>query len=88
MKKSKIQSQPNCHHTQGVWCWQKSPRDLKRTGISKAAFYKWRQRYGGMTASGLKRGKDLEEENAKLKRMYAELTLDLQAVKCIIEKRL
>lgn len=42
-------------------------------GISKAAFYKWRQRYGGMEANELKRLKALEEENANLKRMYAEL---------------
>jgi putative transposase len=56
--------------------------------ISKAAFYKWRQRYGGMTASELRRVKELEEENSKLKRMYAELALDLQAAKWVIEKKL
>ncbi len=60
----------------------------RRHGISKAAFYKWRQRYGGMTAAELKRVKELEEENARLKRMYAELALDLQAAKYIIEKKL
>jgi putative transposase len=38
-------------------------------GVSRAAFYKWRERYGGMSASELKRIKELEEENAKLKRM-------------------
>ncbi|MBK9480869.1 MAG: transposase [Bacteroidetes bacterium] len=42
-------------------------------GLSRATFYKWRQRYGGMEASELKRIKELEEENAKLKRMYANL---------------
>lgn len=57
-------------------------------GISKAAFYKWRQRYGGMEASELKRLKALEEENAKLKRMYAELALDLEAARWVIEKKL
>ena len=41
-----------------------------------------------MTASELKRVKELEEENAKLKRMYAELALDLQAAKYFIEKKL
>lgn len=55
-------------------------------GISKAAFYKWRQLYGGMEASELKRLKALEEENAKLKRMYAELALDLEAARWVIEK--
>lgn len=57
-------------------------------GVSRASFYKWRQRYGGMQASELKRVKELEEENAKLKRMYANLALDLEAARYIIEKKL
>jgi putative transposase len=57
-------------------------------GISQAAFYKWRQRYGGMEAKELKRVKELEEENAKLKRMYANLALDLETARYIIEKKL
>lgn len=55
-------------------------------GISKATLYKWRQRYGGMEASELKRMKQLEAENAKLKRMYADLALELDMAKYIIEK--
>ena len=55
-------------------------------GVSKASFYKWRQRYGGMDASELKKVKQLEEENAKLKRMYADLALELDMAKYIIEK--
>ncbi len=57
-------------------------------GVSKATFYKWRQRYGGMEASELKRIKKLEEENAKLKRMYTDLALELDIAKHIIEKKL
>jgi putative transposase len=57
-------------------------------GVSKATFYKWRQRYGGMEASELKKVKLLEEENAKLKRMYADLALQLDMAKHIIEKKL
>lgn len=57
-------------------------------GISKATFYKWRQRYGGMEASELKKVKQLEEENAKLKRMYADLALELDMAKYIVEKKL
>lgn len=57
-------------------------------GVSRAAFYKWRQRYGGLEATELKRLKELEEENTKLKRMYADLALDLEAAKYIIEKKL
>ncbi len=57
-------------------------------GVSRASLYKWRQRYGGMQASELKRIRELEEENAKLKRMYANLALDLDTAKWIIEKKL
>ena len=57
-------------------------------GVSKATFYKWRQRYGGMEASELKRIKQLEEENTKLKRMYADLALELDMAKYIFEKKL
>ena len=67
----------------------KSSEELCREhGISRATFYKWRAKYGGMEASDLKRLKELEEENAKLKRMYANLALDLEAAKYIIEKKL
>ena len=57
-------------------------------GVSKAALYKWRQRYGGMEASELKKIKELEEENVRLKRMYANLAMELDVAKYIIEKKL
>ena len=60
----------------------------RKHGISQATFYKWRQLYGGMEASELKRIKELEEENAKLKRMYSNLALELDTAKYIIEKKL
>jgi putative transposase len=67
----------------------KSVEELTREyGVSRASFYKWRQRYGGMDASELKRLKELEEENRKLKMMYADLALDLKIAKEIIEKKL
>ena len=67
----------------------KSAEQLQREhGVSKASLYKWRQRYGGMEASELKRIKELEEENARLKRMYANLAMELDAAKYIIEKKL
>jgi putative transposase len=57
-------------------------------GISRQTFYKWRSKYAGMESADLKRLKQLEEENGKLKRMYANLALDLEAAKYIIEKKL
>jgi putative transposase len=60
----------------------------RELGVSPAAFYKWRQRYGGMEASDVKRLKDLEEENARLKRMYANLSLVHEALKDAVAKKL
>ena len=57
-------------------------------GVSRASLYKWRQRYGGMEATELKRIKELEEENARLKRMYANLAMDLDVAKYLLEKKL
>lgn len=57
-------------------------------GISQATLYNWKKKYAGMEASDLKKLKALEEENRKLKRMYAELALDHQMAKEIIEKKL
>jgi putative transposase len=60
----------------------KSAAEISREhSVSQAAFYKWRQRYNGMDATELKRLKDLEEENRRLKAMYAELALDLKLAK-------
>lgn len=57
-------------------------------GVSPAAFYKWRSRYAGMSSRELKRLKALEEENRRLKQMYATLALDHQMAKEVIEKKL
>ncbi len=45
----------------------------RELGITTASFYKWRQRYGGMEASDVKKLKELQEENMRLKRMFADL---------------
>ena len=56
-------------------------------GISTGTFYKWRSKYGGMDASMLKRVKELEQENARLKRMYAESQMDQQILKEALAKK-
>lgn len=64
-------------------------KDLcRQTGISSATCYQWKSKYGGMEASDLRRVRELEAENAKLKRMYAELALDNAAMKDLIAKKL
>ena len=60
----------------------------RELGITTAAFYKWRQRYGGMEVAELKKMKTLEEENTRLKRMYADLSLVNEALKDAIAKKL
>lgn len=60
----------------------------RELGITTAAFYKWRQRYAGLEVKELKRMKELEEENARLKRMFAELSLVHHALKDAVEKKL
>jgi putative transposase len=63
--------------------------DLSRQhGFSKSTFYKWKAKYGGMDASALKRLKELEAENQKLKEMYADLSLEYKVLKDIVEKKL
>lgn len=57
-------------------------------GISKATLYNWRKKYSGMDASHLRELKTLQDENRRLKQMYAELSLDYQLAKTIIEKKL
>jgi putative transposase len=60
----------------------------RELGITTAVFYKWRQRYGGIEVNELKRVKELEAENSRLKRMYAELSLVYHALKDVVEKKL
>ena len=56
-------------------------------GISRATFYNWKKKYAGMDASQLKRLKELEEENHRLKRMYADLSLDHEMLKDVLGKK-
>jgi putative transposase len=61
---------------------------IRQHGFSKASFYKWKAKYSGMSVFELKRLKELEEENRRLKQMYANLSLEYEALKDIIEKKL
>jgi putative transposase len=60
---------------------------LREHGISNATFYKWRAKYGGMDASLMARMKELEDENRRLKKMYAEEKLKAEVVKEALEKK-
>jgi putative transposase len=67
----------------------KKVKDVCREyGIADATYYNWKAKYGGMEAADIKRLKDLEEENRRLKQMYADLSLEHTILKDIIEKKL
>ncbi len=56
-------------------------------GMSSASFYKWRAKYSGMDASKMRRLKELEDENRRLKRMYADLSIQTEIVKDALQKK-
>ena len=61
---------------------------LRKHGISQATYYNWKAKYGGTSVAELKRLKELEAENAKLKRMYAELALENAAIRDVLGRKL
>jgi putative transposase len=66
----------------------KSTKEVCREhGISDATFYNWKSKYGGMEASDVKRIKELEEENARLKRMYSNLAMDMEILRDVFTKK-
>jgi putative transposase len=61
---------------------------LRRHGISRATYFTWRSKYAGTSVAELRRMKELEAENSKLKRMYAELALENAAIKDVLQRKL
>jgi len=79
-----------------LWCNRKLPRPVNsvmldspaENGISRATYFNWRSKYGGVTVNELKRMKELEAENSRLKRMYADLALENAAIKDVLSRKL
>ena len=61
---------------------------VRKHGISRATYFTWKSKYAGATVADLKRMKELEIENAKLKRMYADLALENAAIKDVLSRKL
>lgn len=59
----------------------------RRHGVSEQTFYRWKARYGGLEVSELRRLRQLQDENSRLKRLVADLTLDNQALKELVRKK-
>jgi len=60
----------------------------RKMGISEATFYNWKKKYGGLGPGELRRLRQLEEENSRLKRIVADLTLDKQMLQDVLKKKL
>lgn len=64
------------------------PGDLcRKHGVTEGTFYRWKAKYGGLEVNDAKRLKQLEDENRRLKRLVAELTLDKQALQDIVSRK-
>lgn len=61
---------------------------VRKHGISRATYFNWKSKYAGATIADVKRMKELEAENAKLKRMYADLALENAAIKDVLSREL
>jgi putative transposase len=64
-----------------------TPELCRKYGISKNTFYNWRSKYAGMGLSDLKKMRELEDENNKLKKLVADQALDIQALKAVLSKK-
>ena len=64
-------------------------KDLcRRHGIATATYYQWKSKYGGLEASDLKKLREIEHENARLKQMYADVAMENNALKDLIDRKL
>jgi len=61
---------------------------VRKHGISRATYFYWKSKYAGATIADVKRMKELEAENAKLKRIYADLALENAAIKDVLSRKL
>ena len=67
---------------------RRSPKVCRKAGISEATFYIWRKKYGGLLPSEMKRLKQLEEENQRLKKLVADLSLDKEMLQDVIRRKI
>ncbi len=87
MKKSRFSDSQVIEVIKQAEAGARVPELCREHGISSATFYKWRAKFGGMDASLMARLKELEAENARLKKMYAEERLKAEIVKEALERK-
>lgn len=87
MRKTRFQEEQIVRILQEAEAGVKVEDLLRKHGISRNTLYRWRAKYGGLQVSDVRRMKQLEEENQRLKKMVANLMLDLEAVKAVLQKK-
>ena len=88
MKKSRFSEEKIIAILKEAEAGVKTAELCRKHGISPATLYNWKARYGGLDVSQLQRLKELESENARLKKMYAELSLTHHALQDAVQKKL
>ncbi|HUM10295.1 MAG TPA: transposase [Myxococcaceae bacterium] len=86
-RKSQFTQEQIIRALQEVDAGAKPEEVCRRLGVSDTTFYRWKSKYGGMDVSEAKRLKELETENARLKKLVAEQALDLEAVRSVLRKK-
>jgi putative transposase len=87
MKKSRFTETQIVNCLKAYEAGKTSEELCRELGINRATFYSWKKKYGGMESNELRRLKDLEEENRRLKAMYADLALDHKILKDVLSKK-
>ena len=87
MKKSKFSDTQMVSILKGAEAGIPVKQACRQHQISSACYYKWKSKFGGLSVSELRRNRELEAENSKLKRMYAEMAMENHALQDLIEKK-
>ena len=88
MRKSRFSWEQMCHRWHGARVEWPGGEVGRRSGISEATFYTWKKKYGELGVSELRKLRQLEDENARLRRIVADLTLDKQILQEVVKKKL
>lgn len=87
MRKSRVSEEQIIHALRQVDAGLPVAELCRKYGISQQTYYRWRKQYGGLEAGELRRLKELEDENRRLKRLVADLTLDKQVLQDVLRKK-